>query len=180
MKWLMEQHNRLLWLLGMLMAVPGTGFCEPGPSRLAIRGGYPLVFPEIWLGGGFSYFPFYMQPLPIYPEVTGLYPCFPFGSCMVWQPYRKYEWRNKQKQTSPEPVFRRGEPLVDEAMEAWRAGLYPAAELFRTDAQSIKPAFREHSLIRPEYKNAGSVLPKFSTDSSSKNTEDNEHESSDD
>lgn len=178
MEWLIKQRSIRLWLLSMLMTAPGIGWGEPGVSRLAIYGGYPLIFPEVWIGGGFSYFPFYMQPLPIYPEVTGLYPCFPFGSCMVWQPYRKYEWRNKQK--LPEPVFRRGEPLVDEAMEAWRARLRPAAEPFRTDEQSIKPAFREHSLIRPEYRGVGSVLPQFSADNPKKNTENNEYESSDD
>jgi len=81
---------------------------------------------------------------------------------MVWPQYRSYEQRKKQFQ--PKPVFGQGAPLVDEAMETWRAGLRPASEPFRTDEQLIMPAFRGHSLIRPEYQNTGSVLPKFSTD----------------
>lgn len=159
MRWLTKRRDRLLWIFGMLIILPGTGFSESGSDRLSLRSRHTLILPEIWMGGSLAYFPFYTPPLLVYPEIPGLYPCFPLGNCMVLQPYRKYDRRKKQLQ--PEPVFKRGKPLADEAMEAWRAGLYPAAEPFRTDEQLIVPAFREHSLIRPEYQEAGSILPEF-------------------
>lgn len=162
MSQLMGFWYKPVWVLGMLFIFSGTGFSSSGFDRLLVHGRYTLMFPEIWPGGGLLYFPFHMQPLPIYPEIPGLYPCFPFGSCMVLQPYRKYERR--EKRLPPEPVFQSGKPRVDEAMETWRAGLHPAIEPFRTDEQLIMPAFRGHSLIRPEYQNTGSVLPEFSTD----------------
>lgn len=49
-------------------------------------------------------------------------------------------------------------------MEAWRAGLRPTAEPFRTDEQLIVPAFRGHGLIKPEYQKAGSFRPEFAPD----------------
>lgn len=151
---------KLVWILGMLFIFSGTGFSSPGLDHSFVHSRYPLFFPEVWIMGGLSYFPFHIQPLPIYPKLPGAYPCFLFSSCMVLQPYRKYERRGKP--LKPEPVFKRGEPLVDEAMEAWRAGLQPSAEPFRTDERQIVPTFRGHSLIRSEYREAGSVLPDFS------------------
>ncbi|WP_240141376.1 hypothetical protein [Nitrosomonas sp. HPC101] len=175
MRWLTRRHDRLLWILGMLIISPGTGFSESGADRLSLRSRQALILPEIWLGGGLAYFPFYTPPLLVYPEIPGLYPCFPLGSCMVLQPYRKYERRKKRPQ--PELV-KRGKPLADEAMEAWRAGLRPVAELFRTDEQLIVPTFRGHSLIRPEYQDAGRILPEFSVDKLNQDAGNGENEPS--
>lgn len=172
MKWLMKKYGKLLWTFAILAVFPGTVFSEPGSDRSFLHSRQTLILPEIWLGSGFLYSPFYIQPLPIYPEIPGLYPCFPFGSCVVLQPFRKYEHRKKHPQ--PEPVFKRGEPLVDEAMEAWRAGLHPKVAPFRTDEQQIVPAFREHSLIRPEYENVGSILPGFLADEAGTDAESNQ------
>ncbi|SCX23993.1 hypothetical protein SAMN05216379_12232 [Nitrosomonas eutropha] len=166
MRWLIKRHDRLLWVLGMLIVFPGTSFSEASFNRPSLHSRQSQILPAIWMGGGLSYFPFYIQPLLLYPEIPGLYPCFPFGSCMVLQPYRKYERREKQR-----PVFKRGAPLADDAMEIWRAGLRPAVEPFRTDEQLIMPAFRGHSLIRPEYQKAGSILPEFSADERNENDE---------
>jgi len=172
MEWLAKKYGRLLWTFVILTVFPGTGFSEPGSDRSFSRSRQTLILPEIWLGSGFLYSPFFIQPLPIYPEIPGLYPCFPFGSCVVLQPFRKYERRKKH--SKPESVFRHGEPLVDEAMEAWRTGLRPKVAPFRTDEQQIVPVFREHSLIRPEYQNVGSMLPGVLADESGKDAKNNQ------
>ena len=174
MRWRIKKHDKLLWVLVILIVFPGTSFSEPGFDRPSLHSRQSLILPEIWVGGGLSYFPFYMQPLPIYPDVQWLYPCFPFASCMALQQYRSDERRKKRSQ--PKPVFGQGASPVDEAMEAWRAGLRPATEPFRTDEQLIVPAFRGHSLIRPEYQKAGSLLPEFSANERNENAEHDENE----
>lgn len=149
---------------GMILSGPCFGELEIGRVSTGSRQVLQSQLQEFRISGGLQYFPhsyFPVQPILTYPAVQWLYPCFPFVSCMELQQYRRYERREKWLQ--PEPVFKRGEPLVDEAMEDWRAGLQPAVEPFRTDEHQIVPALRGHSLIRPEYRESGSVLPRFST-----------------
>lgn len=155
---------RKWWVIGMatLIISPSMAWCDSGADRQLLRQRQPVILPQILVGSGLLYFPFYNQPLPIYPDIPGLYPCFPYGSCMMLQPLQKHERRKKHPK--PEAVFKHGEPLTDEAMEAWRASLRQAAEPFRTDERQIVPTFREHSLIRSEYQQTGNVLPEFLTD----------------
>lgn len=160
MRQLMRAWYKQPWILVALAVFFGACFSASG--LLYGHGRSVLVFPEIWIGGGLPYFPFSAQVMPVYPDVQWLYPCFPPAGCTVWPQYRSYEQRRKQFQ--PKPVFGQGAPLVDEAMEAWRAGLQPVVEPFRTDERQIVPALRDHSLVRPQYQNSGTVLPRFSTD----------------
>jgi hypothetical protein len=165
-------YGKLWWGFAILIIFPGTSLSEPSFERQSPRSRQVFIVPPIWVGGGLSYFPFYIQLL--YPEIPGLYPCFPYGSCTVLHPFQKYERRKER--LKPEPVFRHGEPLVDdEAMEAWRASLRQAVEPFRTNEQQIVPTFREHSLIRSKYQNAGNVLPEFLVEEESKSAEDDEN-----
>ncbi|MCC6916456.1 MAG: hypothetical protein IT527_04000 [Nitrosomonas sp.] len=155
-----------LWMLASLVIF--SGVCFPGThlNHIAAGSGTTLFFPEIWMSNGLQYFPYSpapVLPIPIYPAVQWLYPCFPFTGCIVQQQYRKYEPRGKQRLQQSRRVFGQGTSLADESMKAWRAGLRPAVEPFRTDEHQIVPALRDHSLIRPEYREAGSVLPRFAT-----------------
>lgn len=154
-------------LLGLISLVIFPGVCFPGsnPSYISVSNAPVLFLSEIWVGGGLQYFPytpFSVLPIPAYPEVQWWYPCFPFASCLVQQQYRKHKFRGKRQQ--PRPIFGHGSSLADESMEAWRAGLRPTAEPFRTDEQLIVPAFRGHGLIKPEYQKAGSFRPEFAPD----------------
>lgn len=142
-----------------------SGVCFPGSNvnHVAAGSGSILFFPEVWVGGLQYFSPFPVLPVRAYPAVQWPHPCFPFASCRELRLFRRNEQREKLKLQQPKPVFGQGAPLADESMEAWRAGLRPAVEPFRTDTRQIVPAFREHSLTKPEYREAGSILPRFST-----------------
>ncbi|KXK50292.1 MAG: hypothetical protein UZ02_AOB001000108 [Nitrosomonas europaea] len=148
---------------GMILSSSCFGESEIGQAPLGNRQILQSQFQEFRISSSLQYFPhsyFPVQPILIYPGVQWAYPCFPFVSCMELQQYRRYKRREKRQQ--PKPVFGQGASLVDESMEDWRAGLRPAVEPFRTDEHQIVPALRGHSLIRPEYREAGSILPRFS------------------
>lgn len=152
-------------VLVLWMILAGSCFGESEIDRVSMdrKQVLPSQFQEFRISSGLQYFPhsyFSVQPMLTYRAVQWLYPCFPFVSCMELQQYRRYRRREKRQ---PKPVFRQEAPLADDSMEAWRAGLRPAVEPFRTDENQIVPALRGHSLIRPEYREAGSVLPRFST-----------------
>lgn len=163
MKRLAGFWRRQLWGLVSLVIFPGVCFPEMNLNHIAAGSRTPPFFPEIRVSHSLQYFlysPVPVLPVPVYPAMQWLYPCYPLTSCIVQQPYRKYKHREKWQQ--PKPVFGQGAPLADESMAAWRTGLRPPAEPFRTDELQIVPALRGHSLIRPQYREAGSILPRFS------------------
>ncbi len=160
--------RRLVSILAPGMMLSGLCWGEPETARLSVdnRQLSQHRFQEFRIGGGLHYFfhfPGAVPPIPIYPGVQWVYPCFPFVSCVVQQQYRKYDRRDRQRLPRPRPVFDPETAVTDEAMDMWRAGLRPPVEPFRTDERDIVPEFLDHSLIRPEYEATGSVLPEFSS-----------------
>lgn len=142
------------------MILSGSCFGESEISRIS-----QFQPSEFRISSGLRYFPhsyFSVQPILVYPDMQWTYPCFPFVSCVELYQYRRYKQRGRRQ--PPRPVFGQRASVVDDSMEAWQAGLRPVVEPFRTDEHQIVPALRDHSLIRPEYRKAGSILPHFSTD----------------
>lgn len=107
---------------------------------------HPFYLPYGWIG-------------PVYPVPSFYADCSLFPNCTIFAPYPPQKAR---RQKSPPPAKIYGEPYQpDAAMEAWRASLRPIPAPFRTDERLIQPQFRDHSLIRPEFEQAGKLLPIF-------------------
>jgi len=100
---------------------------------------------------------------PAYPVAPFDADCLLFPNCAGWVPgFAPYLPLMARRQKSPSPAKVYGEPhQPDAAMVAWRASLRPAPAPFRTDERQIQPPFRNHSLIRPEFEQAGQPLPTF-------------------
>ncbi|MDT8363052.1 MAG: hypothetical protein RQ714_00180 [Nitrosomonas sp.] len=99
----------------------------------------------------------YSRVAPFYPINPFYFDCFLFSNCVFFSPYQP-QVKRKRKLPSPAKVYGK-QRQPDAAMEAWRASLRPAPEPFRTDEKLIQPQFRDHSLIRPEFEQAGKLLP---------------------
>jgi hypothetical protein len=163
MRWWAGFGHKLLLAVVSVAAFPSLSFSEAGDDRMSASG-RTSTHSGFWVGGGLQYFPHssaHMWPIQAYPGVQWMYPCFPFVNCAALQQYQKLDRRDRQRFQQPEPVFGPDTPVLNGAMDAWRASLQPAAKLFRTDKRDIQPEFQDHSVIRPEYEGVGDVLPKF-------------------
>lgn len=153
----MGSGHRLIVVAFLMVAVPGLSFGQSEVDRLAVHSG------AVWVGSGWHAHHYsYPPPILAYPGVQWVYPCFPFVDCLVWQQHHGLDrrWRELRRQ-QPIPRQDVSPSFAEESMEAWRAGLRPPLEPFRTDERYILLEYRGHSLVRPEYEGVGSVRPEF-------------------
>lgn len=174
----LQQETRcqcVAWVVSLLiLGSVGAQVCAQSTSGVQLTFGSHTrslhVVSDFHGSGGWS--PFFVPYVsygwagwmgPVYPVVPSYADCMLFPSCAGWvSGFALYSPLMARRQKTPPPAKVYGEPhQPDAAMEAWRASLRPAPAPFRTDERQIQPPFRDHSLIRPEFEQAGKPLPTF-------------------
>ena len=159
-RWLPGFRRAVVPVILLVAAAPGLCFGESGVGQLHAADSRISIHSSIWAGSGL--YPHHVWPIPAYPGAKWMYPCFPYANCLAFQQFQRFDRQHRQRLQKPEPVFGPEAPMVgSETMEAWRAGLQPAIEPFRTDEREIHPEYLDRSLVRPEFEGVGRVLPQF-------------------
>jgi hypothetical protein len=158
-RWLPGFRRAVIAVILLVAVAPGLCSGESEVGRANAADGRISIHSGIWAGSGL--YSHHVWPIPAYPGIQWMYPCFPYVNCMAFQQFQRLD-RHRQRLQKPEPVFGPEASVVgSEMMDAWRAGLQPAIEPFRTEEREILPEHLDRSLVRPEFEGVGRVLPQF-------------------